>query len=287
VKKLWHLVLESEGRQALFHQEAELRSAVRALAAVSGAETLLFCIVDEHVHVVVFCTRERAGRLAQSLNLAFKVRARVPLRHPAFIEPVDSRVHLERLVGYVLRQPIHHDLPVHPALWTGSCFLDLVGARSIGALGQRIDRFLQRFQLSTALGHVGLTGESVVPAGDDPLRAAGAVRLLAAARAALAVGAGQADNRPEVAAVRNVACYLAHIAGFGTKDTAAALGTSRRCVQRLARKAPAPHLVATVRVRIALEDMVSQRVGVRFGTTARSDAEARVAPVWPRGDGWM
>ncbi len=35
---------------------------------------------------------------------------------------------MSNVFGYLLRQPSHHDLQVHPALWTGSCFLDLVGA---------------------------------------------------------------------------------------------------------------------------------------------------------------
>lgn len=274
MEMLWHLVLESEGRQALFHEEAELCNAVRALAAIAGTEVLLFCVVDEHVHIVAFCTRERAGRLAQQLKLAFRVRCRVPLRHPTFIEPVESRIHLERLVAYVLRQPSHHDLPVHPALWTGSCFLDLVGARSIGALGQRIDKFLQRFRVSAALAYVGLSGDRVVPAGDDQLRCAGAVRLAAAARAALAVGPGAPAKWPEACAVRNAVCFLARTAGFSTNDTAAAVGTSRRTVQLLARKVPPPALVRAVRVRLALEDMVSQRAGIRPGPCGRGESEA-------------
>jgi hypothetical protein len=34
-------------------------------------------------------------------------------------------------VTYLLKQPVKHGLDVHPALWTGSCFLDLIGARLI------------------------------------------------------------------------------------------------------------------------------------------------------------
>jgi len=276
MEKLWHLVVESEGRQALFHEEVELRDVVRALAAIAGAETVLFCVVDEHLHVVVFCSRERAGRLAQSIKLALKARTRVPLKHPTFIEPVENRPHLERLVAYVLKQPSHHNLPVHPALWTGSCFLDLVGARSVGALGQRIGKFLHRFQLSEALEHVGLTGQSVPPADDERIRHAGAARLADAAAAALAVGSGLASERPEAVEVRGVVCFLAGVAGLSTRDTAAALGKTMRCVQILAKKVPPSGFVNAVRVRLALEDSVSRKLGVgprlsvRVASTSRT-----------------
>jgi hypothetical protein len=61
------------------------------------------------------------------------------------VKPVEDRDHYERLVRYLLVQPSKHELPVHPALWEGPCFLDPVGARLIDGFDrQRLVQVLPR-----------------------------------------------------------------------------------------------------------------------------------------------
>ena len=65
-----------------------------------------------------------------SLALGLQPLAAAPMA-PAHVSPVNDRGHLASLVRYVLDQTTHHELQnvAHPALWRGSSFADIVGAR--------------------------------------------------------------------------------------------------------------------------------------------------------------
>jgi len=254
----WHLGFEAEDRLELFGQsEARLRASVRALARVAGPAMLLFCIVDDHVHAVVFCDRERAGRLARSILLTLKGLAAVPLRPSSFIKRVENRGHLSQLVRYCIEQPAHHKLKVHSALWTGSCFQDLIGARAVGALGVRLETVLPRFNRVDLLTYAGLPPRELMPTDDKLVRSAGARRLARAAAAALAAEPDLRGHRLEVEQARAAACVLAAAAGMATRETAAALDVALRTVQRLAHSAPDAVVLRSVRMRLALEDAVA------------------------------
>lgn len=253
----WHLGLEADDRLALFQSEEKLRLAVRTLARIAGKACLLFCIVDDHVHVVVYCDRERAGRLARAILLALRVHAAVPFKPQVYIRHVENRHHLTRLVSYSLEQPSHHKLPVHPVLWTGSCLSDLIGARSIGALGVPLTRVLPRFKLADAMPLVGLEPRDVVAADDRTMREAGAARLAMAAAAALSADPKLQGHRKEVEEARAAAAVLAKTAGIATRETASALDVAMRTVQRLSASQPPTAVLGAVRVRLALENAVA------------------------------
>jgi hypothetical protein len=257
--EVWHMSLESEGRHTLFRTESELRGAVRALAGLAGAEALLFCLVDDHIHLVLACDRKRAALLARGINLALRRFAAVPFaRRGAYVGRVDNRAHLTRLVSYLVEQPAHHSLPCHPALWTGSCFLDLLGARSIGALGQPLTSLLPRFALAGLSDSVGLPLREIRPADEAALRAAGAARLASAVGAALAAPLALSGNSKVVAEARAAASRLAAAAGIGTGETAAAMGVTMRCVQRLALcTSVSPGVLVAARLRLSLENAVA------------------------------
>lgn len=261
MEEIWHLTFKSEGRRTLYRSEEEVRSAVRALAAVAGVVTLLFCIVDDHIHLVVVCSREQAGRLAQAACLMLRRCFTIPIVGPTHFKPVVDKWHLEALVGYAVKQPPHHDLPVHPAIWTGSCFLDLVGARAVGALGKRLSVFLPRLRLSVIIRMAGLDTDVIAPAGDERIRAAGAVRLSAAAAAALAVPAGLAGKRREVVVARRAAAALAAEVGIPTTETSNALMVTSRAARRCAVPDPSQEILRTIRIRLALEDAVARAAG--------------------------
>jgi len=230
---------------------------VQTLARVAGRYTLLFCVVDDHVHVVVGCDRAQAGRLGRALQLSLRRWAAVPLEPGARVRPVESRAHLERLVEYVVTQPVHHGLPVHPALWTGSCFLDLVGARVVGALGQKLQPLLPRLKLTQVIGHVGLPPRGIVPADDARVRREGAFGLASAAGVVLA--ASRLDGRSkEAEAVRSLAAFVGAGVGISSKDTAEALDVTMRSAQRLAHSRADKALVRGIRVYLTLKDLVTE-----------------------------
>ncbi len=257
----WHLTFSTRGRVVLFADEARRRSAVRAIFAVVGDHLLLFCIVDDHVHVVVHGDRQRAGRLAQALLLSLRALG-APALQAAHLRPVENRRHLQWLVRYCIDQPRKHGLQQHgrdqrPALWTGSCFLDLVGARHIEGGALHIDRALPRLRLATVMEQAGLPGEPVRPADDALLGGVGPARLREAASAALAVDPALTGRSAPVVAARRVTAQLAQAAGFPVSLLATTLGLSHQAAGRLRRAPVDPAAVRATRVRLALEALTA------------------------------
>lgn len=252
----WHVTWSSEGRHPLAPEEACRRELVRCIARVAGDAVSLFCVVDDHVHVVLFCALADRGRYVQALSLAFRPIVAVPLA-PAFIRPVRDRRHMEWLAQeYILRQPVNHGLSSRPALWTGSCFADLAGARVLPGLRLRIREALPRWRLRSAYSAVGLPLTELVPAPDDLLRRLGGARIMAAA--AFAAGADPAlrgRGQAEVAA-RRVAAALARAVGIRGPEIAWALGTTRQAANRMAGREAQDTLVKATRLHLALEELV-------------------------------
>lgn len=256
----YHLTLASDGRRPLFPDEASRRGALRALARIAGRELTLFNLIDEHLHAVVDSNRRRAGRLAQAMFKALSPIVAVRLE-PARVRHVESRRHLEHLVRYVLMQGPHHGLPHHPALWSGSCFQDLVGARLIEGLRLQVGRLLPRFRLREVLAMVGLARMPIEPASNDAIFRAGVVRLAEAAATAAAVGPGLHGKSAGVMRAKKVSAQIGMAAGFSTVDLARALGVSARTVRRLSRAEASEPLARAIRVRLTLESAVGPTYG--------------------------
>lgn len=160
------------------------------------------------------------------------------------------------LVRYLLTQPEKHGLDTHPALWTGSCFADIIGARTLPGLQLQLGNALPRFRARSAYEAVGLPATAIAPATNAEIRVLGASGLTAAAAAAVAVDALLRGNQPAVASARRVAVRLATKAGISAEEVAWALGVSTRAVRRLRGQAVEEAAAATVRRRVALERFV-------------------------------
>jgi hypothetical protein len=252
---LWHVNSASAGRHALFPTEESRRDAVRALARVARDRLALFCIVDEHLHLVAIGSRATVGRLAQAIARSLGARAASRLE-TAHFRPVENRGHLETLVRYVLNQPAHHGLPGHPALWTGSSFPDLARARVLPELRLRLHDVLPRFDLARISEAVGLPREEITPLSLPDVRLAGATPLASAAAAALAARPALATREAPAGIARVAVARLARDAGIPLPDVANALRVWPRSVRRLAvRPVPAATLLA-VRRRLTLEQLV-------------------------------
>jgi len=212
-------------------------------------------VVDDHVHFVAGCDRTRAGRFAHGLVRALRA---VSSTHvdPARIRPVENRAHLQWLLRYVLSQTARHGLPEHPALWTGSCFQDLAGARFLDGFGLCTARVLPRLRLREILDIVGLPRAPIEPATGDEIRAAGAARLASAGAAALCVDPELAGRPAPVVHARRAIVQLGAKARIPTSELAWALRISRRSAQRLARPAVAPEVLRAIGIRLSLEQRV-------------------------------
>ena len=254
----WHLTWASDGRTALFPTEPARLAAVRSMARVAGEWAMLFAIVDDHVHMVLSGDRKAAGRVARNGLVALRKHAAATL-DPAHIRPVETRAHQQWLVTYLLEQPRKHGLPAHPALWSGSCFADLVGARTVPgfSLPTKLAEALPRFRLREAHAAVGLPPTELIPVDSDRIRRLGADRLCRAAAAALAEPFPLQGKRAPVSLARAAACHLGRGAGIPTSELTHVLAISPQAALRLAGKDVDDGLLQAVALRLALEEAVS------------------------------
>ena len=177
----WHLTYSSDGRFPIFPEESQRRRAILRLSRLE-LQLLLFSIVEEHLHLVNKADHARVGRQGQAILSAMRPIVDTDLR-PAHRRLVENRGHLAWLIKYHVQQPIKHGVPEHPALWSGSCFQDLVGARYVPGLALRIAKSLPQYNVNTVLSQLNLRPAAIQPLGNDAIRALDAQRLVAAAAA--------------------------------------------------------------------------------------------------------
>jgi hypothetical protein len=230
---------------------------------------VLFCVVDDHVHVVLFCAVDQEARLRVGILFALRSLASAHIE-PAYPRPVKTRSHLNWLLRYVLTQPVHHGLQVSPALWSGSCFQDLSGARVLAGLKLRITEAIPRLQWSKVLSIVGLPGDrGLSPATNMEVREAGAARVVVAVASALGVGPSLAGKRSLVVHARRAAIALCDQAGITRTEVCWALGLPPRSARRLAKDPVDPVVLRAARLRLTLERVVACQGG---RGAVRSDA---------------
>lgn len=230
--KKWHLSLSSDGRHSLFPTEGARRAAVRIIVGHAGSWLVSFGIADDHLHVELYCSRRRAGKLARALRLGLGTLAGCGFE-PTYLDAVDSRTHAVALVKYNIQQPVKHGLPCHPALWDGSCFSDIIGARVIDGLQLRIGDVLPRFRVGDAWDAAGLPYAGIPPAVDEEIRARGLPSLREASAFAVCVDPRLKRRTPLETLARSNMVSLTRQVGFRVKDTAATLGVSPEAVRQL------------------------------------------------------
>lgn len=255
--KIVHLTWATEGRQPAFPAEEARRRVLRALASVAGGAIVLFAVVDDHVHLVLSLPPSPLHRLQASITKVLNHRSAVRFS-PPFLRPVVTRTHLESLVGYCLNQTRHHGLAEDPAMATGSCFADLIGARRIPGLALPLPAVLPRFQMATAFAAVDLPVD-LQAADAGALRHLGAARLAEVVAETLCVGPGFSGNAARVAEARRVAARLAIDVGFRPRDIAEPLEVTPIAVARLANRPVEEADLRSVRKRVALLAAVSGR----------------------------
>jgi hypothetical protein len=252
---LFHVTWSADGRLPLFPDEAVRRRAVQKLAAAGREELALFCIVDEHVHAVLRGELSAVRRRVRAITRSLRGLAATSM-DGGRIRIIEDRRHAANVFAYVLRQPQHHGLQVHPALWSGSCLADLVGARLVSGLRLCHREVWPRFEPADALEAVGLPRQLVASNDLSLVSRAGGHRLAEAAAAAHGLSLPLDSRRPHCVVAKRAACSLAREAGLGLGSVAAAAGFSRRSAQRLATQPTALKHRAAILTHLALGDLV-------------------------------
>ncbi len=253
----WQLTISSVTRHPLFPGAAHTRRALHMLVDTMGRELAEFCIVDDHLHTVLVCDEATMECRRRALTRCTRGLAAVEV-NPTHVTVIRDRRHMQAAFAYLLRQPAKHGLPIHPALWEGSCFPDLVGARMLPGLELRIMEALPRATTADAFDAVGLSNQPLHPVALPDARAMGARRVIEAATAACAAEPGLAGHGRREAAARRAACSLARAAEIPKSELAWLLGVTPRAVNRMAAHPAGALLQPTVLMRLALEERVGQ-----------------------------
>ncbi len=253
--QLWHLTLSARTRHALFPSEALRLLAVHKLIQACGDALVVFCVADDHLHWVVLCDVRRRADIARAVKLVVAGLSPVETK-PVHFEPVHGRNHMMTLLRYVLRQPEHHGLPGHSALWVGSCFSDLVGARWVPGLRLRLFDVLPRCTVADVFEALGLDRHQLRPVPVGELRAVGVQALVGAAAAACGAPSELRGKRTAVVRARRAACSLAREAGIPTREVSWALGVHPGNARKLLTSPVSPEALLATRVWLALERVV-------------------------------
>ena len=252
---MFHLTFRSQNDLTLFPEPARQRLALRVIARIAGRVLVAFSLADNHFHLVTIGDRAQAGRIAQRVACGLAGVCLAPLS-PARYTAIRDRSHLVNTVRYLLRQPSHHGLDCHPALWRGSCLHDLIGARIISGLGLKLVDELPRLDELALLDAAGLGGSCVRPATRDEICAIDLSGLFVASAEAGCADPPLTDNRAVTTQARAVFARVAVGAGHSGREVRDALGITRRSLNRLLRRPPAPALEAAVAKQVGLRRRV-------------------------------
>jgi hypothetical protein len=250
----YHATIATTQRVPLCADTEHLRALVRVLARRTVGRLLLFSIVDEHGHLVLEAEPKQLGLLLAGLRRSLQPLSCGSLDR-FWSRPVEGRRHLERLVVYLLGQVGHHELDAHPALWEGSCFSDLVGARALeGFDGERFEHWLPRWHRGKLLRAVGL--DALPPADPSALAALSLPRIAEMAKVVCC-----ADPRPKAPSnvrARRLAACCAREAGYRSAEIASAWGVSTRSVRRALAVGVSREGLRCLHTRLAVEQAVQR-----------------------------
>ena len=239
---LWHVTIATVDRAPLHRSEEALLTLVRMVDRVIGHRLVLFCVADDHFHLVLEGPQPAIAVAGLSCALTWGVS--VDIARP-FLKQVADRAHLATLVGYVLAQPVEHGFG-SVATWPGSCLADLVGARRLGRFGSGpLRSWLPRWRAR----EICRVARIAVPQPVTDLAGCSLARIHRASRLALAAPVS-GKSLPAVRA-RWVAAHLAREAGYGVAAIARELERHPAHVSAVLRK-PVPEEVAEARIQLAL-----------------------------------
>lgn len=250
----WHLTLSSSHRLTFFPTEQQMRAAVRTIDRIVGELAAMFCVVDDHVHVWFMTTVSRVGFITGALRRALGPLAAAVI-DVVHHKPIAKRSHQRSMVGYLLDQLGHHRIDEPPALWSGACYQDLIGARRLERFRPRIRRLLPRLSRGDIDRAVGVAPGSLREATPEQVRRAASAGVVEAAAAALAVGPKLVGRARPVTLARRAACHVATAAGIRQTDLSEAMELPTRTIRRLLSEPAEPDLLRAVRLQLGLRSL--------------------------------
>jgi hypothetical protein len=248
----WQVILRLTDGRVIAPRVAQRRLVTRMVHRHGRDRALLaFCVVGDHVHVLLLCSRVEAGRFAHAIETSLRHVLELPVSFEAArIRPIDGQRHLESVYRYVARQAIHHRFGGDPLL-DGNSVADVWGLRALGdELAVLASERLPTVRIGAA--EVGLSLEEL-------LRATPRLDELAdAAAAAMSIASPLATTRA-AAIARRCAVHAALAHGATVAAVAELLGTTPARVQRLRNQPATPRAVRAVELQLRLRGLLALR----------------------------
>ena len=246
----WHVILRLVDGRVIAPRIDHRRRLTRIVHRHGRGRLLLaYRLVGDHLHVLLACSREEAGKFAHAVEVALRKALRIPVAFEAArIRAVPDQRHLENAFRYILRQERRHGLDIDPTM-DASSLADLWGLRALGDSMRELHRdLLPRVRIGRE--EVGFTRGELVAA---PM----ALEHLADAAAA-ALGLTRIRGKgAERGAARAAAVKVGLAAGMTPATIAAALGQHASGVRRLRDAEVAPELVRAVELQLRIRGLLA------------------------------
>ncbi len=245
----WHLMLRTDDDRVIAPGPAERRLLARTVYRVAdGAGLLAFGAADNHLHLVVLCSREQAGRLAQQLAVALRGQLRIPVSFfPARIREVRDQHHLRSVFHYVLGQRNHHGVRSDPFL-DASSLPELLGARTLRTASMGLAR-----ELLPREGRGQLVRHLAIPALEPCCELVQPVDAVAGA-----LGLGDLDQHRELGLLGRAAVVELCSPQLGNSELSELLGRSANTICRLRHLDVPPRLLHAARLQLAIRHYLAR-----------------------------
>ncbi len=257
----WHLMFRTDDDRVLAPSPEARRALARTVYRVAdGVGLLAFGAADTHLHLVVVCTRARAGRLAQQLTLALRAQLGIPVgfSRTRFREVRDQH-HLRNVFHYVLGQRKHHGLNTDPFL-DASSMPELLGARLLRTESVALAReLLPREGGGGLLRHLGLAQLEPCTELVEPVDAT-----------AGALGLGSLDDHRALGLVGRAAVVELCGEELSNIELQALLERSANTICRLRHLEVPPELIRAAQLQMAMRKHLREEHASQLGAWRRA-----------------
>lgn len=249
IELAWHLIFRTDDDRVIAPGNAERRLLARTVYRIADDAGLLgFGAADNHLHLVVVCTRERAGRLAQQLAVALRSQLGIPVSFfPTRFREVRDQHHLQSVLHYVLDQRNNHGVRSDPFL-DASSLPELLGSRLLRTGSPALVReLLPRVSRSSLVRHLAMPALQPCTELVQPVDAV-----------AGALGLGSLDEHRELGLLGRAAVVELCTPGLGTSQLAELLGRSPNTICRLRHIEVPPRLLRAAQLQMAIRHYLQE-----------------------------
>lgn len=119
MKKFWHVCTEGLAKVVIFKKEEDFIFGMNGVAVYSfkfGIKVLAFCLMDNHMHFILWCSEEDCRSFMYHLKRRLSAIADLK-EADVYIKSIEDNEYLKRAICYVLRNPSVADRKLLPGCY--------------------------------------------------------------------------------------------------------------------------------------------------------------------------